>query len=1433
MKYVLFICCFVCGTILFAQKPNAAYRLPEEAGMPEWAKQLYQEDFFPNVYALDQRVKPWKAIYDSLKSEVRLAEPNVPPALEQQFRYYKKYWKYYDRWRHQVRDYIQDDGALNFEHPAVTPPQKRAETVEDRGNSANWQLLGPKLTYWAKNDNSAQPPAPWQSNIYAIDVCPANPNVLYYGAETGALGKTTDKGNNWTPIGMDNTNFRGGIGAIAAHPTDVNTVFVGNNSGVHKSTDAGSTWAHVLNISSFGANDIKVNPGSTDELLAAGSSLQRYTVAGGWTNIINRKTYDLAFKPGDPNTVYALIRNSAGDLCEFYKSTNAGQTFTLKSSGWISALGDGGGRMTVTPADANTVYVVLLTNSGPRVLRSSDAGENWSLVASGSTPALPMDNGQGFFDLSITASHNNADHILVATTTAYKSTDGGINYSVIGGYSGSFGIHPDIQEMVTLGDDSWIATDGGINYSSDFWTSTSNFSSKLNGLTGTHFWGFDMGWNEDAIVGGRYHNGNTAWHENYPAGSFLRMGGGEQATGYINPGNSRMAYFSDLGPAGRMMPATLNENFSTFTVTKFPNEAYTNMEWGEQEWDPLHYYTYYLGRDNILWRTNDNGRNFDALYTHPDAAAKILHIEVSRSNPEVIYFTVQRGASGELWKSINGGQSWDQCNNPPGPTAAQRRISQIALSGTDHNVIWWCFRTGNDGNKVFKSTDGGTAWTNITTPVLNGISLADMVHQLGTDGGIYLNGNYGEVFYRNNTMSEWMPYKTGLPAHLNTEISRIKIQYKKKKLRMAANNGIWEVDLFENSTTTLPQPMADARTSSCSKDTIQLESYAVVNGAATYQWSITPTPQWISSATSRNPRVVFGDISGSFAVELSVTDDNGTSSKTVSNFFNNLPSGNLCKADTIPGKSLLLDGSGDYALASRSLNLNSNKVTMTAWVKRNGAQVDFSGLVFFRGGTTICGLSITSSNALRYTWDNQAESYNFNTGFTIPDNVWTHVALVVTPTSAKVYMNGVAATRTATHPTEAFDTPLQIGYDNGSRYFKGQIEEVTIWNRSLTQDSIRELMHLTLPPQNEPELLNYYQFNETSGSAYDRAGTVHATMLGNADRQISTTPVGKGYSARQTVNGSGAYNFGQTGLTLTFPASGPYPNGELCVSRINQAPDQLPDANPFGNAYWIVNNYGANSSFAQLSSLQFNNYGNIAPGATPSQFSLFKRGSFADGNTWGAAIDIADAITTGINSSILFSTSNNVTSFSQFIVSTTAAFPVEWLDFQAKTETPNQVKLNWAVQQTTDVSHYEIEKSADGVQFEVSARVDAHPGAGKFNYEAIDLLPFQGKNYYRIKQWDVNGAYSHSLVRTVSINTDDRVWRLYPNPKNAGQVLFIACEPDLSYNFRLFDATGREMLYMECSGSTEIPVTTLPAGIYRYELSSGPEKSAGQLVVLP
>ena len=146
------------------------------------------------------------------------------------------------------------------------------------------------------------------------------------------------------------------------------------------------------------------------------------------------------------------------------------------------------------------------------------------------------------------------------------------------------------------------------------------------------------------------------------------------------------------------------------------------------------------------------------------------------------------------------------------------------------------------------------------------------------------------------------------------------------------------------------------------------------------------------------------------------------------------------------------------------LNLNTNTVTMTAWIKPTGTQNGAAGVIFCRGGTTSgSGLSYINSTTLGYNWN--GNYWWVNTGLTPPSDVWSFVAVVTTPTNATVYVcntNGLSSyTDSETGIiNEAFDGPIIIGsdaYDYTGRAFNGAIDEVAVFKYSLTQPQIQQL----------------------------------------------------------------------------------------------------------------------------------------------------------------------------------------------------------------------------------------------------------------------------------------------------------------------------------------------------------------------------------------
>ncbi|TNE69572.1 MAG: T9SS type A sorting domain-containing protein [Bacteroidetes bacterium] len=1228
----LFLAIFLYHTVSTQEQPTPIYSASDA---PAWMHLMQAES--PNVFQIE------KAYRDYFKE--RPFEKN-------------SYTQYYKRWMAWSRPFTQADGSLAFPTPKEenlrqVEIQARRKVAAENG-ATNWSWVGPSSTYHTDGITKVT----WQTNIYAVDIAPSDPNVLYAGGESGGLWKTTDKGLNWTLLTAD--LIHNAFGAVRTHPTDPNTVYAATRGKVLKSTDGGASWLEVYVENNLRVNEMAIHPTDPDIILAAADQGFLVSTDGGqnWSKVFTNKTWAVKFKPGDAAVAYAIRQN--GSSSDFLKSTDNGLNWTPVGTGWWTPGADEsvtGAHIAVCPSNPDKLYTYLC-GSGPTlngyigVFVSPDNGASWANTnpsnAIGEPYSIPghtnlmANNGttgfnQGFYDMAIIVDPNNDQQLIAGGTSWFRSADGGQTWQTLGGYvSGLPFSHPDLQALAVHGNDLWIASDGGLNYSTDFGLT---HEARMDGITGANMWGFDSGWNDDLLVGGRYHNGNMAWHESFPDNTYYRMGGGEAATGYVNPGPGLKTYHSDIG--GYSLNGGLTGGRRSFPVGLFPNESYAYYANSEMVWHPQCWGIVFLGKDNIIWKSMDGGASFTALYTFPGIEDnKVFDIEVARSDPKIMYCSQWDGVDDSIWRSTDGGQTWTKCTGLPLPNNNDR--VKLAVSGENANVLWCAVTYGSNGKKIYKSIDGGQSWENLTTAQLNGVRISNIMAQYGTDGGIYLGTNQG-VFYRNNSHTEWQPYSNGLP--LSAETNRLKPFYRDGKIRNGCwGFGVWEAPLFEPSGV-LPQAMADKLESSCARDTFYFDDYSVVrHDGVSWAWSF-PGAAHVQDANTRQPKVVFGS-TGQYQAYMALTTPQGVFHDTLL-----LTVGDGCDRDSFPGQALLLDGDGDYAVAAEPLYLNSDSVTITAWIKWLGPQSNRAAIVFCRGGNTTAGIGF-DGDRLSYHWN--GTGWWWNSGLTIPQNEWVHLALVAEPTRITVYLNGVPSVDNTARGAEEFDAPIVLGVDpnGGGRYFNGLIDEVCIYQRALDQAEIREQMHLVRLGTDDPGLKAYYQFNEPAGSAIlDRSGTRHLGLNGDARRQPSGLAVGPGASKRLTVTAPGTYYFGKSvGFEFTTSNSGLLPDGEVCVSRLNLTPDATPDLDPSSRSYWVVHNYGANTGFASLREVRCYRVGRSPFLSDAAEYRLWTRDVTADGNTW-TFLDNGDRRKFGLDGSVYFNDNLQVTEFGQFVLS--------------------------------------------------------------------------------------------------------------------------------------------------------------------------------------
>lgn len=1089
---------------------------------PEWAKLLYESN--PNITTVRKLYHKW-----------RQKNPAIKNGHTRNFRKLSGYLAY--------NDYVDEDGfidlptgeALKAESDKILEDRAKIKGSSVNGtnlnaNNTTWQLIGPtfmKSTSGVVTDR--------QINIYSITQSLSNTDILYCASESGGtVFKTTDHGDNWFSVSDDLiTNM--GSRNIEVAPSNPDIVYLCTKHDIYKTTVGGNIWNSVYYEYNSSNLTLIIHPTNPNIVMAGGANGILKSIDGGttWTNPLPAKTvYDLRYKPGDTQTIYALVNNSSTLQTDFYKSTDGGDTWSVRATGWPNETSNGnkGGQMTTSDGNPEYIYAFVGANwtASPegvniKILKSTDYGESWTTAVDYDN-SFGINDGQGYYDWDIEMSDTNPDVVYGGTQGRWVTKDG---FQTTNQDIGSLG-HSDVQEVLFNGTDLWVVNDGGIILFAD--ENFQSYTSKSKGVNAISYWSFDQGWNKDVSSGTHYHNGTSIMHENYETNIGITLGGAEPSFSLVaHPSGEKMVSKGYGSVNGYTMPDAQDGNYDRFGYNLTPNiYSYSGNNVGVH---PLATETHFLGVENALMESIDFGVTWDTLHKLPSTGDFIWDIELTRANTNAIFISTIDNAGGSLYRSLDDGQSFTEITLPS-QFSGNPKILNVSVSNEDENIFY--VMADRYGIKIAKTTDGGATWADLNTSTLDDYDGKKIMQVDGTDGGIYLMTTRA-VFYRNNTLADWVALTTGMPA--NTSYNYIRPFYRDKELRIATSRGVYGAELYDTSqlSNQLLQPSTKKTTTDCARDTFYFDDYSVVEHAgATWSWSF-PGAVYVSATNVRNPKVVYGNV-GQFDVTMSITKGGQTYTKTVEKM---ITVGNKCtEVDDFAGKALQLNRVTNDRAITENFNLTTNTFTFSAWIKPTESFQGFQG-VFSNGvwcahcNDETLGLIMNYwGDRLYYRWPGSTSGWAGASNLYPKLDEWSYVAFVISPDKVTLYLNEEKWESNISHDPATI-SQLYLGFGHYTKYFNGQIEEATFWKKSLTDQEIKELMHLTKDPTSDPDLLAYYQFNEVSGDILDKAGISPARLLGNAERITSTAPIGAGTSTTRTES-TGTVDFSAADFEANF-----------------------------------------------------------------------------------------------------------------------------------------------------------------------------------------------------------------------------------------------------------------------------------------------------------
>ena len=731
----------------------------------------------------------------------------------------------FKRWENKMAPRVYPSGNLTQTRSLYSNYTKWSKSYEatERSPKGNWVELGP-----------LSKPSGYDAGVGRVDFVrfnPTNPNILYVSTPDGGLWQTTnamDDPPTWTTY----NDFLDVIGCsdLVIAPDGV-TMYLATGSwesdkrsiGIFKSIDGGKSW-NTTGLTWALTDNYKIrrlimDPTNPLIMMAATDGGVWRTTDGWATSVVNPvptidgnyNVQDLKFKPSDPMTVYASGKNGgAGEV--FWKSTDNGATWANAGSGLpaesaVSRIILG---VTNSAGGSGTVYALAGNGSGGYLgtYRSTDSGTNFSTQST--TPNILNTNspptgadGQAGHDLAIAVSPVDANLLTIGGINQYRSTDGGVTWNILtywygtdpfttGGTPGIAPyLHADVQSIEYSPTNSttlYATCDGSISRSFDNGTTWKDLSNNLSIAQMTEI---ALSASEPTLMVtglqdiGNLKNTNGVW---------TYVGGGDGESAFIDYSDNLNIVTSD--PNGQHS-YSWNGGLDRESLEGNGLPAGTEF-FSPIKQDPTVSTTCYAGGRPDLYRClnyqNTPNHAWSSIGS-PTGTGSVLNFVVAPSNNQIIY-TIKGDA---VSKTIDGGSNWNDVTGTL--PVMDTQIKNIAISNTNPNKVWVVFSGYDAGNKVFRTTDGGTTWTNVHSSTLPNIPINTIVYRNDSSNDeVYIGADIG-VYVVDNTMSSWVPFNTGIP---NCTVNDLEIYYPTGRLRAATyGRGAWESNLYTGANATL------------------------------------------------------------------------------------------------------------------------------------------------------------------------------------------------------------------------------------------------------------------------------------------------------------------------------------------------------------------------------------------------------------------------------------------------------------------------------------------------------------------------------------------------------------------------------------------------------------------------------------------------------
>jgi len=169
--------------------------------------------------------------------------------------------------------------------------------------------------------------------------------------------------------------------------------------------------------------------------------------------------------------------------------------------------------------------------------------------------------------------------------------------------------------------------------------------------------------------------------------------------------------------------------------------------------------------------------------------------------------------------------------------------------------------------------------------------------------------------------------------------------------------------------------------------------------------------------------------------------------------------------------------------------------------------------------------------------------------------------------------------------------------------------------------------------------------------------------------------------------------------------------------------------------------------------------------------------------------------------------------------------PIELINIGGKAEEKSN-RIFWSTATEKDNAYFTIEKSLDGLNFNVLSKVN---GAGtsytRIDYEYVDDRPYEGITYYQLSQTDYDGTTKKLGIIAVDNKSKVKDIEFVPNPVSENGILKIPTYKEEDISISIEDITGKiieskNITIEPGTNAFEVNFSSLEKGMYFIHISS-------------